>query len=98
LDLTSCVGPALSSVLILASSARTSLIGNGLVLVYAIGFVIPFLLLGLFTTQVLNFLDKHRKLMKYTVKAGGIILILMGIMTFTGWINGISAYLNSTVQ
>ncbi|MGI6706306.1 MAG: cytochrome c biogenesis CcdA family protein [Clostridia bacterium] len=95
---TPCVGPALSSVLILASSARTSLIGNGLVLVYAIGFVIPFLLLGLFTTQVLNFLDKHRKLMKYTVKAGGIILILMGIMTFTGWINGISAYLNSTVQ
>jgi cytochrome c-type biogenesis protein len=95
---TPCVGPALSSVLILASSASSSLIGNGLVLVYAIGFVIPFLLLGLFTTQVLNFLDNHQTLLKYTVKAGGIILILMGIMTFTGWINGISVYLSASGQ
>jgi len=95
---TPCVGPTLSSVLILASSARTSLIGNVLVLVYAIGFILPFLLLGLFTTQVLNFLDNHRNLMKYAVKAGGIILILMGIMTFTGWINGISVYLSSSGQ
>lgn len=92
---TPCVGPALSSVLILASSADSSFLGNLLVLVYAIGFIIPFLLLGLFTTQVLNFLYNHRKLLKYTVKAGGVILLLMGIMTFTGWINGILGYLNS---
>lgn len=92
---TPCVGPALSSVLILASSAKSSLLGNALVLVYAAGFIIPFLLLGMFTTQVLNFLRSQQKLLKYTVKAGGIILIIMGIMTFTGWMNGISSYLNS---
>ena len=92
---TTCVGPALSSVLILASGASSSFLGNLLILTYAIGFIIPFLLLGLFTTQVLNFLKKHQKLLKYTVKAGGVILILMGIMTFTGWMNGISGYLNS---
>jgi cytochrome c-type biogenesis protein len=28
------------------------------------------------------------------VKAGGILLILIGIMTFTGWMNGISKYMN----
>lgn len=92
---TPCVGPALSSVLILASTASNSLIGNTLVLIYAIGFTIPFLLLGLFTTQVLNFLHNHKKLIKYTVKAGGVILIIMGVMTFTGWMNGVSGYLNS---
>ncbi len=92
---TPCVGPALSSVLIMASGAKTGLLGNMLVLVYALGFVLPFLLLGLFTTQVLDFLKKKKKLLKYTIKAGGIILILMGIMTFTGWMNGISSYLNS---
>lgn len=92
---TPCVGPALSSVLIMASGAKTGLLGNMLVLVYALGFVLPFLLLGLFTTQVLDFLRKRKKLLKYTIKAGGIILILMGIMTFTGWMNGISSYLNS---
>ncbi len=92
---TPCVGPALSSVLILSSTASSPIIGNMLVLLYSIGFIIPFLLLGLFTTQVLNFLRSHQKFLKYTVKTGGIILIIMGIMTFTGWLNGVSGYLNS---
>ncbi len=94
---TPCVGPALSSVLILASSANNSLVGNSLVLLYSLGFIIPFLLLGLFTTQALNFLRKNKKLIKYTVKVGGVILIIMGVMTFTGWMNGISGYLNTFV-
>ena len=92
---TPCVGPALSSVLILSSTASSSLTGNMLVLLYSIGFIIPFLLLGLFTAEVLNFLKSHQKFLKYTVKAGGIILIIMGIMTYTGWLNGVSGYLNS---
>ena len=32
--------------------------------------------------------------MRYTVKAGGVLLILMGFMTFTGWMNGVTSYLN----
>jgi len=91
---TPCVGPALSSVLILASGTGSSLTGNLLVLIYTLGFVIPFLFLGLFTTQVLNFLKSHRKFLRYTVKAGGILLIIIGIMTFTGWMNGVTKYLS----
>lgn len=92
---TPCIGPALSSVLIMASGATSSFTGNMLVFIYAVGFLVPFLLLGLFTTQVLNFLKSKQKLLKYTIKAGGIILVIMGIMTFTGWLNGVSSYLNS---
>lgn len=95
---TPCVGPALSSVLILASSAKSALAGNLLVILYSVGFVIPFLLLGLFTSQVLNFLKTRQKLLKYTVKIGGVLLIIIGIMTFTGWMNGISKYLNKVSQ
>jgi cytochrome c-type biogenesis protein len=40
-------------------------------------------------------LKKHKRLLKYTVKAGGVILIIMGIMTYTGWMNGVSGYLNT---
>lgn len=92
---TPCIGPALSSVLIMASGATTSATGNMLVFVYAIGFLIPFLLLGLFTTQVLNFLKSRQKLLKYTIKVGGVILIIMGVMIFTGWMNSVSGYLNT---
>ncbi|SHO44289.1 redoxin domain-containing protein [Anaerocolumna xylanovorans] len=91
---TPCIGPALSSVLILVSGAKSTVIGYLLIFVYAAGFLLPFLLLGLFTTQVLNFLREKKKLVKYTIKAGGILLIVMGLMTFTGYMNGISSYLN----
>lgn len=92
---TPCIGPALSSVLIMASGATTSVMGNILVFVYAIGFLLPFLLLGLFTTQALSFIKSKQKFLKYTIKAGGVILIIMGVMIFTGWLNGVSGYLNS---
>ncbi len=92
---TPCIGPMLSSVLIFASSAKTAAIGNMLILLYTLGFTIPFLILGLFTTKILDFLNKKRKILKYTIKAGGIILIIIGVMTYTGWMNGVSSYLNS---
>ncbi len=92
---TPCIGPMLSSVLILASTAKSSAVGVILILAYTLGFTIPFLILGLFTTKILGFLNKKKNLLKYTIKAGGIILVIIGIMTFTGWMNGVSSYLNS---
>lgn len=89
------VGPALSSILLLASSAKTTILGNMLVLVYALGFIIPFLILGIFTTQALNFIKKNKKIVQYTIKVGGVIMVIMGLMTFTGGINNITKYLNS---
>lgn len=72
---TPCVSPALTSILLLTS---TSSIGYLYVLVYAIGFVVPFLLLGLFTSQVLNFLKDRKKVLPTVVKIGAIILLVMG--------------------
>ncbi|WP_297522002.1 cytochrome c biogenesis protein CcdA [uncultured Clostridium sp.] len=92
---TPCVGPALASVLVLASGAQTALTGNLLVLVYSLGFVLPFLFVGIFTTSILNFIKKNQKLLNGMIKVGGVILVVLGIMTFTGWINNVSGYLNT---
>ena len=90
---TPCVGPALSSVLIIASNARNIFLGNILVLIYTLGFIIPFIILGIFTTEALNFIREKRNIVKYTIKAGGIILIIIGIMTYTGTFAVLSRYL-----
>lgn len=82
---TPCIGPVLSTVLIMASGAKTSFLGNMLIFVYSLGFIIPFLLLGMFTTKVLNFLKAKKSFLKYSIKISGAILIIIGIMTLSGF-------------
>ena len=79
---TPCVGPALSSTLIMASTASTALLGNIFVLVYALGFLLPFIILGLFTTKVLNIIKRKQNILNYVVKIGAIIIIVMGMFVF----------------
>lgn len=91
---TPCVGPALTSVLLLAGSAASRGVGFLLIGVYTLGFVLPFLAVGLFTSQLLSFFRKHSNWLRYTAKLGGLLLMFMGIMMFTGWMNQITGYLS----
>ncbi len=92
---TPCVGPALSTVLIMVAGSQTSTQGLLLMGVYTLGFTVPFLLVGLFTTQCLQFFKTHRNVVVYTTKIGAVIMILMGLMMFTGTMNRITGYLSS---
>ncbi|MBO6241680.1 MAG: redoxin family protein [Butyrivibrio sp.] len=89
-----CIGPVLSSVLIMAASSDSTATGFLLIGVYTLGYVIPFLLVGVFTTSLLEFIGKHRSVVKYTVKIGAVLMIFMGILMFTGKMNSISGYLS----
>ena len=91
---TPCVGPALTSVLLMAASAATKAQGFVLIGVYTMGFVLPFLFVGLFTTQLLELFKKYRGVVQYTVKIGGILMVLMGILMFTGKMNDVTGYLS----
>ena len=91
---TPCVGPTLSSVLLMAASAKDSGMGFFLVGVYTIGFALPFLLAGIFTTSILSFFKKNKGVIRYTVKISGALLILMGILMMTGKMNTITGYLS----
>ncbi|WP_461811756.1 redoxin domain-containing protein [Faecalimonas sp.] len=95
---TPCVGPALASVLLMAASATTKWAGLALIGVYTIGFVLPFLVVGLFTTTVLEFFKNHMNVVKYTVKIGGILMVLMGLLMFTGKMNAFTGYLSGTTS
>lgn len=91
---TPCVGPTLGSVLLMAGSSGSALRALMLIGVYTLGFVLPFMAVGLFTGTVLDFFRKHQNVVKYTVKVGAVLLILMGIMTLTGFMNGMTNYLS----
>lgn len=92
---TPCVGPALASVLLMVSTAASPLAGYLLIGVYTAGFVLPFLAVGLFTGTVLGLFRRYQKVVRYSVKAGAVLMMLLGVMTFTGWMNGLTGYLSS---
>ena len=91
---TPCIGPALSSILLLAACSGDFWYSNFLMIIYAFGFTLPFLVLGLFTNKALNWLNSHRDIVKYTTKIGAVILIIFGLMMFSGKLNTISNYMS----
>lgn len=95
---TPCIGPALSGILLLANSSQSFLMSNLLMLTYALGLTIPFLILGIFTNKALHWFSKYKRFVNYSVKIGAIILILIGIMMFTGKGNSISNYVSPIAQ
>ena len=95
---TPCVGPALTGVLLMAASASTRGTGFFLIGVYTMGFVLPFLAVGFFTASLLELFKKYRNVVRYTVKIGGLLLVLMGFMMFTGKMNDVTGYLSGFSQ
>ncbi|MEG0855363.1 MAG: cytochrome c biogenesis protein/redoxin [Terrisporobacter sp.] len=91
---TPCIGPILSSVLIMASSKDSLVSANLLIFVYTLGFVIPFIITSLFYNKLFKTIDKIKNHMDLIKKIGGTILIISGIvMSYNGIQNKIE-YLN----
>ncbi len=73
-----CIGPMLASALVVSAGASSQLLGIAYIGAYALGFVIMFLIVGLFTEELLNLFQRKRNIIRYTEIIGGIIIICMG--------------------
>ncbi len=93
---TPCIGPVLASVLLMASASDTFALAMGLIALYTLGFVLPFLAVGLFTSTLLNFFRTHAQVVKITGRICGVLLILMGVLMLSGQVSRISAWLSQT--
>ena len=78
---TPCVGPILASILTLAVESKTAAAGAALLLVYALGLGLPFLILGAAFETINPWL---RRIGKYSViiqVVSGVLLVAVGILT-----------------
>ena len=78
---TPCVGPALGVILGLSATEPGS--AFILLLTYALGLGIPFLIVGAFTGQATEFINRHAVGLKYLNIVFGIILLALGVLIFT---------------
>ncbi|MBD8499604.1 cytochrome c biogenesis CcdA family protein [Paenibacillus arenosi] len=90
---TPCVGLALSSILILAGSTETMSSGILLLLFYSLGLGIPFLLISFLLTKSFKVMKKVNKLLPRLSLINGWILIVLGLLLFTGQLQKLSAWL-----
>jgi len=78
---TPCVGAALGAILGLAASQPGA--AFWLLLVYALGLGIPFLVLGAFAGEAGQYIERFAKAAKYITRTFGAILIILGVLIFT---------------
>ncbi len=82
---TPCIGPILGTILTLAAGAKGMRAGAILLTAYSMGLAIPFLLTAWLSGTVLNVSQRFGKLLHIIHIAGGIFLIIVGILIFTGY-------------
>jgi cytochrome c-type biogenesis protein len=79
-----CVGPVLGAILTLAINGGSVSMGASLLSAYSAGLAIPFLVAALGIGWVTTILRKYNKVMRYVEIAMGVILVIVGLMLFTG--------------
>ncbi|MGX7112195.1 cytochrome c biogenesis CcdA family protein [Gemella cuniculi] len=88
---TPCIGPILASVFLYASS-HVGIMSIVLVLVYCLGFILPFILVAFFASKLLTIFKNNTNILKYTQIISGVILIVIGILILSGSFVSIMRY------
>ncbi|MFM1581062.1 cytochrome c biogenesis CcdA family protein [Helcococcus bovis] len=92
---TPCVGPILAAVLVTSASSGQQFYGAFLMLIYSIGLMIPFLIMAIASSALMNkfkFFEKHLLTIK---RIGGFLVALMGIVLMSNQLSNLTAFFNN---
>ena len=89
---TPCVGPILGATLALASTAGEVSRGTLLLSSYAAGLALPFFLSALAINSFLRFSQQLRPYVQAIHIAGGLLLIIVGVLLITDYMTFLNAY------
>lgn len=88
---TPCVGPVLSSILLLASQAKTASAGGLMLAAYSLGMGIPFLVTALGIGSFVRFLPRIYPHLGRIRFASGVLMVVIGLMIYFNYF----VYLNN---
>jgi cytochrome c-type biogenesis protein len=90
---TPCVGPALASILMIASGMGDIWRGGLLLFVYGMAMTTPFVIAALFAKPFLGWMARNRKYLGHVEKVMGAMLILFAFLIATNSVNYIAQWL-----
>ena len=90
---TPCVGPVLAAILFMAAQTADAFKGASLLLAYALGIGIPFILAAVFFKPFMNLMKRFRQHMGIVEKITGGLLVLTGVLFITGGMSTIAFYM-----
>jgi cytochrome c-type biogenesis protein len=82
---TPCLGPTLGAITTLSVTEGTAARGAFLSAVYALGLGLPFILAGLAYEKALSAIGWVRRHQVWVMRAGGLMLVAVGVLLITGW-------------
>lgn len=92
---TPCVGPILGAVLVTSASSGAEFYGAFLMLVYSLGLMIPFVIMALASSLILEkigFIKRHLTLIK---RIGGAMVVVMGLILMSNQLTVITVWIES---
>jgi cytochrome c-type biogenesis protein len=93
-----CVGPTLGAVMVMAGSGDEAGRSVVLAVAYSLGLGIPFVLFGLFFSKLLGVFKAIRRNSRWVTRAGGALLIVIGLALVSGGWNDFVIWLRVTLD
>lgn len=93
---TPCVGPVLSSILLIAGDTRSAWSGGSLLAVYSLGIGVPFLAAAAAAPWFMRLMRRFRTAMRHVERVMGGFLIMIGVLLMTGAFREIGNWLYDT--
>lgn len=84
---TPCIGTVLGAILVVAASSVTLGQGIALLMIYSLGFSIPFLVTALFLSRILEKFEKNSGFFVIIKKVTGVLIMLTGVLILTNWLD-----------